>query len=101
MVFQAELLDAPPTIIVTSTTGQGHFPSAILPLWNFLIRSDLPEEMLSDFHYAIFGLGDSSYPKFNWPARKLSRRLEMLGARELIPKGEADDQHYLGYARAP
>jgi sulfite reductase alpha subunit-like flavoprotein len=65
-------------------------------LWNFLLRTDLPEELLHDFHYAVFGLGDSSYPKFNWPARKLSRRLEMLGAQELVPKGEADDQHYLG-----
>lgn len=53
--------------------------------------------MLQDFSYAIFGLGDSSYPKFNWPARKLKRRLDMLGATEICEKGEADDQHYLGW----
>lgn len=93
---QAGLLEHTPTIIITSTTGQGHFPSSILPLWNFLIRSDLPQDLLQDFHYALFGLGDSTYPKFNWPVRKLNRRLDMLGAREIIEKGEADDQHYLG-----
>ncbi|KAK9894229.1 NADPH dependent diflavin oxidoreductase 1 [Cystobasidium minutum MCA 4210] len=93
---KAGLLDSTPTIIITSTTGQGHFPTSILPLWNFLIRSDLPEDLLQDFNYALFGLGDSTYPKFNWPVRKLKRRLDMLGANELIEKGEADDQHYLG-----
>lgn len=99
--MQSELLDAPPTIIITSTTGQGAFPTSLLPLWTFLLRNDLPPELLQDFHYTIFGLGDSSYPRFNWPARKLNRRLEMLGAQELLARGEGDDQHYLGYLRLP
>lgn len=31
--------------------------------------------------------------RFNWTARKLHKRLQQLGAREIYPRGEADDQH--------
>ena len=41
---------------------------------------------------AVFGLGDSGYPKFNVMAKKLDRRLEALGAAKLVPLGLGDDQ---------
>lgn len=43
--------------------------------------------------FTIFGLGDSSYPKFNWAARKLHKRLTQLGASEFYPSGEGDERH--------
>ena len=43
--------------------------------------------------FTTFGFGDSSYPKFNWAARKLHKRLEQLGAQEFYARGEADEQH--------
>lgn len=46
--------------------------------------------------YATFGLGDSSYVRYCWSSRKLNKRLQGLGAAELVEAGEADDQHYLG-----
>lgn len=46
--------------------------------------------------YAVFGLGDSSYGKYNWVAKKLSRRLHALGATAMIPAGEGDDQNEWG-----
>lgn len=67
-----------------------------MPFWRFLLRDGLPTDILSDVTYAVFGLGDTSYQRFCWPARKLGRRLQGLGAQELLPSGEADDQHYLG-----
>lgn len=44
----------------------------------------------------MFGLGDSSYPKYNWVGKKLHRRLELLGAKPITEKGEADDQNDWG-----
>jgi sulfite reductase alpha subunit-like flavoprotein len=65
-------------------------------LWSMLLRSDLPNDILEDLHFAVFGLGDSSYEKFCWPAKKLARRLVGLGATQMCHRGEGDDQHYFG-----
>lgn len=65
-------------------------------LWNMLLRSDLPGDILEDLHFAVFGLGDSSYEKFCWPAKKLSRRLVGLGATQICHRGDGDDQHHFG-----
>ena len=61
-----------------------------------LLRSDLPDDILEDLHFAVFGLGDSSYEKFCWPAKILSRRLVDLGATQICHRGEGDDQHNFG-----
>lgn len=66
-------------------------------MWNLLLRSDLPPDLLEGMDYAVFGLGDTAYEKFCWAAKKLARRLENLGGRELCPRGEGDEQHPLGY----
>ncbi|CAG9763747.1 unnamed protein product [Ceutorhynchus assimilis] len=47
--------------------------------------------------FAILGLGDSSYAKFNFVAKRLFKRLQQLGAEPLVPLGLGDDQHDLGY----
>ncbi|KAF1847337.1 sulfite reductase flavo protein alpha-component [Cucurbitaria berberidis CBS 394.84] len=43
--------------------------------------------------FASFGLGDTSYPKFNWAHRKLYNRLIQLGAQPVCDRGESDEQH--------
>lgn len=70
----------------------------------------LPPTYLNGVNFATFGLGDSSYPKyacvlnlgfvsmltlgrFNWAVRKLYKRLLQLGANDIYPTGEADQQH--------
>ena len=83
-------------ILVVSTTGSGQEPRTMTTLWNMLLRSDLPSDILEDLHFAVFGLGDSAYEKFCWPAKKLSRRLVGLGATQICHRGEGDDQHYFG-----
>lgn len=67
-------------------------------LWNMLLRSDLPEDLFEDLSFAVFGLGDTAYEKFCWPAKLLSRRLASLGATEISARGEGDEQHPLGFA---
>ncbi|GAM34903.1 hypothetical protein TCE0_015r02790 [Talaromyces pinophilus] len=80
-------------IFVVSTTGQGDFPLNARGFWKTLLLKRLPATFLSGVKYTQFGLGDSSYPKFNWAARKLRKRLSQLGATEIYPCGEADEQH--------
>jgi sulfite reductase alpha subunit-like flavoprotein len=62
-----------------------------------LLNRHIPPDFLEDLSFAIFGLGDSKYDKFNFPAKKLQRRLLQLGAVEILPKAEADEQHPQGY----
>ncbi|KAJ2473232.1 NAPDH-dependent diflavin reductase [Coemansia sp. RSA 2322] len=64
--------------------------------WRFLLRKSIPSDALASLEFAVFGLGDSSYAKFNYPAKRLFRRLVQLGATPLVPRGDGDDQHYLG-----
>jgi len=64
--------------------------------WRHLLCKNLPATTLQNLNYGILGLGDSSYTKFNFAARKLNKRLIQLSATELIPIGLADDQHNLG-----
>ncbi|EFR00663.1 hypothetical protein MGYG_09023 [Nannizzia gypsea CBS 118893] len=81
------------TVFVVPTTGQGDFPANGRKFWRSLLLKRLPPTFLQGISFVLFGLGDSSYPKFNWASRKLYRRLLQLGASELYPRGEADEQH--------
>ncbi|RKP36253.1 hypothetical protein BJ085DRAFT_41124 [Dimargaris cristalligena] len=83
-------------IFVCSTTGQGEEPDNMKSFWKFLLRKSHSSSALQNLQFTIFGLGDSSYSKFNFPGRKLYRRLLQLGANCIYPRGEGDDQHYLG-----
>jgi sulfite reductase alpha subunit-like flavoprotein len=90
---QKDLLQYTLVIFVCSTTGQGDIPGNAMELWKNLLRKRLPLGCLGTLRFTIFGLGDSSYPKFNWAARKLHRRLTQLGASEFYPSGEGDERH--------
>ncbi|XP_015252211.1 PREDICTED: NADPH-dependent diflavin oxidoreductase 1 [Cyprinodon variegatus] len=92
----ADLISESLVVFVCSTTGQGDPPDNMKNFWRFLFRKSLPVGSLSCLDCAVLGLGDSSYPKFNFVAKKLHKRLLQLGAGMLIPVGLADDQHDLG-----
>ncbi|CAG8628141.1 8417_t:CDS:10 [Dentiscutata erythropus] len=83
-------------IFICSTTGQGDEPSNMRKFWKYLLRKNLPNDILNQMNFAVFGLGDSSYVRYNWPAKKLFKRLLQLGAQSILPRGDGDDQHYLG-----
>ncbi|CAD6241877.1 GSCOCT00009352001.2-RA-CDS [Cotesia congregata] len=83
-------------IFITSTTGQGECPSNMKKFWRFLLQKKLPKNLLINFKYAVLGLGDSSYEKYNYAAKKLHKRLLQLGGTSIISIGLADDQHDLG-----
>ncbi|KAM6985413.1 NADPH-dependent diflavin oxidoreductase 1 [Aplochiton taeniatus] len=91
-----ELISESLVVFVCSTTGQGDPPDNMKGFWRFVFRKSLPVGSLCRLDCAVLGLGDSSYPKFNFVAKKLHKRMQQLGASVLLPVGLADDQHDLG-----
>ncbi|KAI4346834.1 hypothetical protein L6164_007697 [Bauhinia variegata] len=87
-------------IFVVSTTGQGDTPAPMKVFWKYLLQRNLNQHWLNGVLYAVFGLGDSSYQKYNFVAKKLDRRLIDLGGTTLIERGLGDDQHPSGYEGA-
>ena len=81
---------------VCSVTGQGEEPDSMKGFWKYLLRKNLEANSLGMLKFGVFGQGDSSYAKFNFPAKKLHKRLIQLGAEALLARGDGDDQHYLG-----
>lgn len=82
-------------LFVVATTGDGEEPENMRQFWRLIMRRSLSTvpEILSDIHYALIGLGDSTYPKFNFIGKKLAKRLEQLGAQTICEKVLADEQH--------
>nr|CAG4712427.1 unnamed protein product [Naegleria fowleri] len=87
------LVSEPLVIFVVSSTGQGDEPDNMKKFWTFMRRKSLSSDCLKNVKFTVFGLGDSSYSKFNFVAKKLHRRLLQLGASEFYNRGLADDQH--------
>ncbi|KAJ4700667.1 NADPH-dependent diflavin oxidoreductase 1 [Melia azedarach] len=87
-------------IFVVSTTGQGDPPDSMKVFWRFMLQKSLGKQWLEGVHYAVFGLGDSGYQKFNFVAKKLDNRLLDLGAIAVVERGLGDDQHRSGYEGA-
>uniref|UniRef100_A0A0D9V5B4 NADPH-dependent FMN and FAD-containing oxidoreductase n=1 Tax=Leersia perrieri TaxID=77586 RepID=A0A0D9V5B4_9ORYZ len=84
-------------VFVVSTTGQGDPPDSMKGFWKYLLNKNLSARWLEGVRYAVFGLGDSGYQKYNFAGKKLDRRLLQLGAEPIIQVGLGDDQHPSGY----
>ncbi|KAH9691148.1 NADPH-dependent diflavin oxidoreductase 1 [Citrus sinensis] len=99
--YDARCLPEEDTVIfVVSTTGQGDTPDSMKVFWRFLLQKSLSKQWLEGVRYAVFGLGDSGYQKFNFVAKKLDNRLLDLGATAVVERGLGDDQHPSGYEGA-
>ncbi|XP_011270938.1 hypothetical protein CAOG_09219, partial [Capsaspora owczarzaki ATCC 30864] len=94
--FIHRLPEASCAVFVCATTGQGANPDSMRRFWRFLCRRALPADCLARLRFAVLGLGDSSYVKFNFAAKKLHRRLVQLGAQPLLDVALADDQDAYG-----
>eukprot|EP00850_Spirogloea_muscicola_P001508 SM000005S17305 [mRNA] locus=s5:1289373:1296436:+ [translate_table: standard] len=94
------LLAAMRVVFVAATTGQGDPPDNMKRFWRQLLRKSLGPAFLGSLQYAVFGLGDSGYEKYNVVAKKLDRRLQDLGATPMVSRGLGDDQHPSGYEAA-
>lgn len=84
----AELKRETQLIVVISTQGDGDPPDDARGFVEHLVGRRAPK--LDRLHFAVLGLGDSSYAKFCEIGRVVDARLAELGARRLAALGEAD-----------
>lgn len=75
---QNALLQHQLVIFVISTTGQGDMPHNSLVFWKKLLRKKLPPNCLSRLKYTCFGLGDSTYLKYDHHLMTLHSLMVML-----------------------
>ena len=75
-------------ILVVCTQGEGEPPESAHELFKYLRGRKPPE--LGGLHYAIFGLGDSSYEYFCQAAKDFDALLQACGAHSLVERIDAD-----------
>jgi sulfite reductase (NADPH) flavoprotein alpha-component len=75
-------------VLVVSTQGDGDPPDDARDFFAHITGRRAPK--LEQLQYAVLGLGDSSYPRFNAVGDALDERLAELGATRLLPRGSAD-----------
>jgi sulfite reductase (NADPH) flavoprotein alpha-component len=87
---QANLVKGGKAIIISSTWGDGDPPDNAANFWSWL-QSEAPR--LENLQFAVLGLGDKNYSEFCGAAKKFDARLENLGAKRLVPRGECDTDY--------
>lgn len=85
-------------VFALSTTGQGEMPQNARAFWKTLLSGALRPGVLRRMRFTSFGLGDSSYPRYNVAHRMLCGRLSQLGAISFCERGEGNEQHPEGHS---
>jgi len=85
-------------VFALSTTGQGEMPQNARAFWKMLLSGALKPGVLRRLRFTSFGLGDSSYPRYNVAHRMLCGRLIQLGATSFCERGEGNEQHPEGHS---
>lgn len=87
----ASFATARKAVIISSTWGDGDPPDNAAKFWNWLKADAAPR--LEHLEFAVLGLGDKNYSDFCGASKKFDARLEALGARRLLPRGECDTDY--------
>jgi sulfite reductase (NADPH) flavoprotein alpha-component len=85
---QARFAQADKALIISSTWGDGDPPDNAANFWSWLNSEAAPR--LDNLQFAVLGLGDRNYADFCGASRKFDSRLEALGGRRLVARGECD-----------
>lgn len=73
-------------------------PQNARAFWKMLLSGALKPGVLRRLRFTSFGLGDSSYPRYNVAHRMLCGRLTQLGATSFCERGEGNEQHPEGHS---
>lgn len=86
-IGEAELRAAARVLFIVSTYGEGDAPDSGARFARMLATTDAD---LSQLHYGVLALGDSSYANYCGFGRALDAALGARGAQALFPRVEAD-----------
>lgn len=75
-------------VLVIATHGEGDPPEDAEGFYKLLTSDRAPR--LDDLQFAVFALGDSSYPDFCQTGRDLDEALERLGATRVLDRVDCD-----------
>jgi sulfite reductase (NADPH) flavoprotein alpha-component len=75
-------------LVIVSTYGEGDPPDNAREIYEYLFSKRAPS--LKQAHFAVLGLGDSSYEFFCKIGVDFDRRLEELGATRIHPRVDCD-----------
>lgn len=81
-------------IFVCSTTGDGDAPYNMQGFWREIKRKIFNEKFL--FYFSVIGLGDSSYPKYNYAGKRLFNRLKQIGGIPICRRCDCDEMDPIG-----
>lgn len=84
-------------LIVTSTYGEGEPPENAVAFHKFLFSKKAPK--LDGLHYAVLGLGDTSYEFFCKTAIDFDEQLAALGAKRVHARADLDVDYAAQAAR--
>ncbi|KAK1350136.1 flavodoxin [Hamiltosporidium tvaerminnensis] len=76
-------------IIVVPTYGDGDHSFELFKFWKIISMEEIPK-IFKNKYFAVFGIGDSSYEKFNYSSKKIYNRIISLGGIPLIRRGNGD-----------
>eukprot|EP00796_Vickermania_ingenoplastis_P007293 gene7293-5135_t len=94
----SEWVSLSPMLLVCANANQGEAPLSIRQTWRALLDPGAP--FLTGLFFAVFGMGDSLYEKFNYMAKMLHNRLHQLGGTPLVHRGLGDESDPKGIEEA-
>ncbi|EPY18790.1 NADPH-cytochrome p450 reductase-like protein [Strigomonas culicis] len=83
-----------PVLFISATANQGNAPITLQKTWNQLQKPSAPS--LAGLRYAVYGIGDSIYGRFNFFGEMLHKRLQELGGAPLLPCILGDESDRFG-----
>jgi len=78
-------------VFFASTYGEGDPPDNAIEFHEWLMDSSHDSQMFSGLKYAVFGLGNKTYPEYNVIGKQIDKRMEELGATRIHTLGLGND----------
>jgi NADPH-ferrihemoprotein reductase len=78
-------------IMCMATYGEGDPTDNASELYDWFVKENREEDMLTGINFAVFGLGNRTYEQFCSAGIKFDKKLEKYGATRLVEVGLGDD----------